>query len=107
MVPQTGGLVAAAVAMPPTPLPSRVWRCSAAYCTVRAVAVNIEIMRTFVRLRQMIASHTDLAQKLEALERKYDARFKVVFDAIRQLMQPPGPEVKRRPIGFHSGEAPM
>jgi len=58
------------------------------------------IMRTFVRLRQMLASHADLARKLQALERKYDAQFKVVFDAIRELMQPPEP--KRKPIGFAS-----
>ena len=64
----------------------------------RAVRVNIEIMRTFVRLRQMLASHVDLARKLEMLERKYDAQFKVVFDAIRQLMTPP--ESKKRKIGF-------
>lgn len=55
----------------------------------RAVQVNIAIMRTFVKLREMIASHRDLARRLDALERKYDAQFKVVFDAIRQLMEPP------------------
>ncbi|MEP6912713.1 MAG: hypothetical protein ABI923_08155 [bacterium] len=49
-------------------------------------------MRTFVRLRQMLASNKDLAKKLEELERKYDHQFKVVFDAIRQLMTPPEPE---------------
>jgi hypothetical protein len=65
----------------------------------RAVAVNIEIMRTFVRLRQMLASNTELARKLEALEKKYDRQFKVVFDAIRQLMSPV--ETKRQEIGFH------
>ena len=65
----------------------------------RAVAVNVEIMRAFVRLRQMLASNVDLARKLDALEKKYDAQFKVVFDAIRQLMTPP-PAPKRR-IGFH------
>ena len=55
-------------------------------------------MRAFVRLRQMLASNTELARKLDALERKYDAQFKVVFDAIRQLMAPP--EAKKRRIGF-------
>ena len=60
--------------------------------------VNIEIMRTFVRLRQILASNTQLARKLDALEKKYDAQFKVVFDAIRQLMAPPEP--KKRKIGF-------
>jgi len=69
----------------------------------RAIAVNIEIMRAFVRLRQLIASHADLARKLDALEQKYehhDHQFKIVFDAIRELMTPPTPEEKRREIGF-------
>ncbi len=66
----------------------------------RAVSVNIEIMRAFVRLRQMLSSHADLARKVEALEKKYDSQFKVVFDALRQLMQPPEPKDKRA-IGFH------
>jgi hypothetical protein len=64
----------------------------------RAIQVNIEIMRAFVRLRQMLASNAKLARKMDALERKYDAQFKVVFDAIRQLMAPPPP--KRKKIGF-------
>jgi len=64
----------------------------------RAVAVNIQIMRTFVRLRQMLASNAHLAKKLEGLEQKYDHQFKVVFDAIRQLMVPTEP--KRKQIGF-------
>jgi len=64
----------------------------------RAVQVNIEIMRAFVRLRQMLASNKELAKRLDELEKKYDAQFKVVFDAIRGLMKPP--ESKRRPIGF-------
>jgi len=51
----------------------------------RAIQVNIEIMRTFVRLRRILASHSELARKLDALEKKYDAQFKIVFDAIRQL----------------------
>jgi hypothetical protein len=66
----------------------------------RAVQVNIAIMRTFVRLREMLLSNSDLARKLEALEKKYDAQFKVVFDAIRELMAPPEPP--KRQIGFHS-----
>lgn len=69
----------------------------------RAVRVNIEIMRAFVRLRRMLASHAELARKLAALEKKYDAQFKVVFDAIRELMSPPKPG-KRRPIGFSTKE---
>jgi len=67
--------------------------------SARAVAVNVEIMRAFVRLRQMLASHADLARKLDAMERKYDAQFKAVFDAIRQLMSPPETKPRRR-IGF-------
>jgi ORF6N domain-containing protein len=70
----------------------------------RAIQANIEIMRAFVRLREMLTSHKDLANKLEALERKYDAQFKVVFDAIRQLMAPPEP--KKRKIGFLAEEKP-
>ena len=69
----------------------------------RAVQVNIQIMRTFVKLRRMLATHEEFARKLAALERKYDHQFKVVFDAIRELMTPPEPEPKRR-IGFGAGE---
>jgi len=58
----------------------------------RAIRVNIEIMRAFVRLRQMLTSNAQLARRLDALEKKYDAQFKVVFDAIRQLMAPPQPD---------------
>jgi len=64
----------------------------------RAVQVNIAIMRTFVHLRGIISTHKDLALKLDALEQKYDAQFRVVFDAIRAMMEPPA-GVKRR-IGF-------
>jgi hypothetical protein len=65
----------------------------------RAVMVNIEIMRAFVRLRRLLSSNAELAKKLDALERKYDAQFKVVFDAIRELMAPPA-KPENRPIGF-------
>ncbi len=64
----------------------------------RAIQVNIEIMRAFVRLRKILTSNAELARKLEALEKKYDAQFKVVFDAIRQLMAQPEPA--RKKIGF-------
>ena len=64
----------------------------------RAVQVNIEIMRAFVRLRKIIASNKDLAKRLDELEKKYDAQFKSVFDAIRQLMTPPTSAPRR--IGF-------
>ena len=69
----------------------------------RAIKVNIEIMRAFVRLRRILASHSELARKLDALEKKYDAQFKIVFDAIRELMR--SPEPKKRPIGFLVEEA--
>lgn len=65
----------------------------------RAVEVNIEIVRTFVRLRELLATHKDLAQKLEKLEKSYDENFRIIFDAIRQLMQPP-PGKSKRKIGF-------
>lgn len=65
----------------------------------RAVQVNIAIMRAFVRLREMLMSNADLARKLLALENKYDAQFRVVFDAIRELMEGPPPPPKPR-IGF-------
>lgn len=66
----------------------------------RAIAVNIEIMRAFVRLRQLIAGHADLARKLSSLEKKYDTQFKAVFDAIRELMTPP--TASEREMGFHT-----
>jgi hypothetical protein len=69
----------------------------------RAVLVNIEIMRAFVRMRQLVSSSPDLARKLDALERKYDAQFKVVFTAIRALMTPLEPK-KKRQIGFSPWE---
>jgi len=66
----------------------------------RAVAMSIQVIRAFVHFRQWLISHADLARKLEALENKYDAQFKVVFDAIRKLMAPP--RKPRREIGFHT-----
>jgi len=67
----------------------------------RAVSVNIEIMRAFVRLRQMLASNVELNQKFRLLERKYDKKFKIVFEAIRELMRDPRP-VRSGEIGFHT-----
>ena len=64
----------------------------------RAALVNVEIMRAFVRLRQMLQQNAELARKLAALEKKYDAQFRVVFDAIRELMAPPVNQRAR--IGF-------
>jgi len=71
----------------------------------QAVQVNVQIMRAFVRLRQMLATNADLTRKLEALEQKYDSQFRVVFDAIRALMAEP--EKPRRPIGFTAKEKRM
>ncbi len=69
----------------------------------RAVQVNIGIMRAFVRLRELLLSHADLARKLDAMEQKYDSQFKIVFDAIRRLMTPPPPppDPPAKEIGFH------
>lgn len=64
----------------------------------RAIAVNVEIVRTFVRLRQLLTSNAELARRLDRLEKKYDQQFKVVFDAIRQLMMPAPSDTKQ--IGF-------
>jgi hypothetical protein len=69
--------------------------------SVRAIEVNIEVIRAFIRLRAILASHADLASRLDGLERKYDVQFKVVFDAIRKLMAAPPPGRKAR-IGFRS-----
>lgn len=65
----------------------------------QAVKVNVEIMRAFVRLRRMVNEQAELARKLDALEERYDEQFKVVFDALRELMAPPE-ETGGRPIGF-------
>jgi hypothetical protein len=70
----------------------------------RAVLVNIAIMRAFVRLREMLSSHTELARKLEQMEKKYDGQFRIVFDAIRQLMTPPAKPA--REMGFHAITTP-
>ena len=66
----------------------------------RAVLVNVEIMRAFVKLRQMLASNAELSRRLDELESKYDRQFKVVFDAIRKLMSPAVRD--RKEIGFRS-----
>jgi hypothetical protein len=67
----------------------------------RAIEVNIAIMRAFVRLRQILAGHADLARKLDELEKKYDKQFAIVFEAIRQLMEPPKPE-EIKEMGYHT-----
>jgi hypothetical protein len=68
----------------------------------RAISVNIQIMRAFTKLRRLLASNEDLRRKIEAMENKYDAQFKVVFDVIRSLMAPPTKEQKK--IGFRDRE---
>ncbi|MFO1475432.1 MAG: ORF6N domain-containing protein [Verrucomicrobiota bacterium] len=65
----------------------------------RASQTSVQVVRAFVRWRQLLASDAELARKLTALEQKYDRQFKVVFDAIRQLMTPPA--TRRGEIGFH------
>ena len=67
----------------------------------RAIQVNIQIIRTFIKLRQLLLTHVELKRKIEAMERKYDQQFKVVFEAIRKLLEPPIEE-KRRIIGFQT-----
>ena len=71
----------------------------------RAVEVNVEIMRAFVRMRRMLASNVELARKIDELESKYDQQFAVVFEAIRQLMEPP-PAREPREMGFHTIHRP-
>lgn len=65
-----------------------------------AITVSLEIVRTFIRLRQILVVHQDLKRKVEALETKYDSQFRVVFDAVKQLITPP--DSKRRRIGIHN-----
>lgn len=65
----------------------------------RAIRVNIEIMRVFGRLRQLLSSHAELIRRLDDMEKKYDDQFRVVFEAIRELMAPPS-EPEKKPIGF-------
>ncbi len=67
-----------------------------------AVRASIQVVRAFIRLREILAGHVEMARKLAELEQKYDKQFKVVFDAIRELMAPPKKERKR--IGFQPGE---
>jgi hypothetical protein len=69
----------------------------------RAVEMSVFVVRAFVRLRQALSTHADLARKLTALEKQYDAQFKIVFDALRALMREP--EKKKKPIGFSAKEA--
>jgi hypothetical protein len=65
----------------------------------QAVQVNIAIMRAFVRMREVMILHKEMARHIDDMKRKYDTQFKAVFDAIRRLMEPPGPP-KKQPIGY-------
>ena len=66
----------------------------------RAVQVNIQIMRTFTQLRDMLAGNKELRRKIEEMEKKYDHQFQIVFKTIKELIEPPAPKSKG-PIGFH------
>ena len=68
--------------------------------SARAVQVNVAIMRTFVRLREMLATHEELRRKIDVMEKRYDARFQAVFETIRQMLETPIPA--RKSIGFHA-----
>lgn len=70
----------------------------------QAAQTSVQVVRAFVRLRQLLSSNAELARKVASLEKKYDAQFKVVFDAIRQLMSPPS--ASKREIGFHAKPDP-
>lgn len=72
----------------------------------QAITTSVQVVRAFVKLREMLSTHKELAGKLEELEKKYDAQFKVVFDAIRALMQPPKPAKKKGRIGFQAPPPP-
>lgn len=69
-----------------------------------AIHASILVVRAFVRMREMLGAHADLARKIDNMEKKYDVQFKTVFDAIRQLMRPP--QTSRRQIGFHAKQDP-
>lgn len=66
----------------------------------RAIQVNIQIMRTFARMKELISHHKNLQKKIDEMEKKYDSQFKAVFDAIREILEPPKTKLKK-PIGFH------
>ena len=78
--------------------------------SARAIAVNIEIMRAFVRLRELVNEHRDLAQKIDAMEKRYDANFDVVFETIQELLEPetppPPPPKEKRRVGYLTAGTP-
>src|SRR6266849_5769751 len=87
--------------MPLTLSRSKALRCSRACCGARrAVQVNVAIMRTFVRLREMLSTHQELRRKIDAMEKRCDARFQAVFETICQMLETPIPPKKQ--IGFHA-----
>jgi ORF6N domain len=69
----------------------------------RAIAVNIQIMRTFAKLKRMFAGYKELKEKIDDMEKKYDGQFREVFDAVKLLMEPPTEAEKKLEIGFHKG----
>jgi hypothetical protein len=77
----------------------RILMLSSVINSSRAIRVNIQIMRIFIKLREMLANHVELKQKIESMEKKYDSQFKVVFETIKQLLEPPSEP--KEPIGFH------
>ncbi len=79
---------------------SKAWQCFPACSEARApVQVNVAIMRTFVRLREMLATPEELRRKIDVMEKRYDARFQTVFETIRQMLETP--ILAKKPIGFH------
>jgi hypothetical protein len=78
----------------------RIAMLSSVLRSLRAVQVNVAIMRTFVRLREMLVTHEELRRKIDAMEKRYDARFQAVFETIRQMLATPVPV--KKPIGFHA-----
>jgi hypothetical protein len=76
---------------------------SSVLCSKRAIMVNVQIMRTFIKLREMLMTHKELKEKIERMEARYDYQFKVVFDAIKELLEPPA-KAKRTITGFHLNE---
>ena len=65
----------------------------------RAVQVNIQIMRTFVRPRELLSTHKNLQKKIDEMEKKYDSQFQIVFETIKEILRPP--DKSKREIGFH------
>jgi cobalamin-dependent methionine synthase I len=84
----------------PAHSPNKEWPCSPAFYGARAVQVNIAIMRTFVHVRALLATHEDLRRKIEQMETRYDAKFSAVFATLKQMLEVPVP--RKKEIGFHA-----